>query len=331
MLAAGIAWLAHRATIWTAAGVAAILVAASFYSIYQFHFNPQYRADDFRTAVDFIERRWQPGDVILANAGYTYPAFIYYNTSLSDLQIQRLVPYTPPDDCCLPLLLQTGTIDGDPQLGWGDPQADFYAMSTTDTIDALEQLSQSYTRLWLLRAYDTVTDPNALIRTWLAENTIPIENQKFSGESNIRAQGFLLPLSTTPTGQIALLEDNLRLAGGTLPDQSWQAGQTIPVKLWWSASNQPSVDYKASLKLWTPEAKLAAPGVDEWPGGTLHRATTWQTDQTVYHPMALDLPSNLPAGQYWLNVELYHPETLQPLPRQDTGEGSISLGAVVVE
>ncbi|MCB9076715.1 MAG: glycosyltransferase family 39 protein [Anaerolineaceae bacterium] len=331
LLGAGLVWLAQRAMMWAAGAVAAILVVASFYSIYQFHVNPAYRADDFRAAVDFIDQHWQPGDVILINAGYTYPAFLYYTDHRSDLQSRRLVPYQSPDGCCSPLLLQTGAVDGPAQLGWGDPESDFYAMTAAETIAALEQVSQDFSRLWLLRAYDTVTDPNGLIRAWLAENATPIEDQPFSGESNIRAQGFLLASSTVPQGPIVALEDGLLLAGSAWPQQPWRAGQIIPVKLWWSATGPPSADYKASLKLWTSDGQLAAQGRDEWPGGTLHRATTWVPDEIIYHPMHLTLPPDLPAGQYWLNVELYHPETIQPLHQLPNGETAIALGPITVE
>lgn len=331
LLGAGLAGLAQRATMWAAGVVAAVLVAASFYSIYQFHVNPAYRVDDFRAAVEFIDQRWQPGDVILVNAGYTYPAFLYYAADRPDLQLQRLVPYQSPNNCCSPLLLQTGTVDGPAQLGWGDPASDFYAMTTAETVAALEQVSQDFSRLWLLRAYDTVTDPNGLIRAWLAENATPIEDQPFSGESNIRAQGFLLSSSTAPQGPIVALEDNLLLAGSVWPQQPWHAGQTIPVKLWWSTTGPPGVDYKASLKLWTPDGQLAAQGRDEWPGGTLHRATTWTPGETIYHPMQLTLPPDLPAGQYWLNVELYHPDTVQPLHQLNSDETAIALGPVTIE
>jgi hypothetical protein len=93
----------------------------------------------------------------------------------------------------------------------------------------------------------------------------------------------------------------------------------------------PLADYKISLKLWSPEGNLAAQGQDEWPVGTLYRATDWPPGQVVYHPAQLTLPPDLPPGQYWLNVELYHPETVQPLPRTDNGEPFVTLGPVTVE
>jgi hypothetical protein len=312
--------------------VASLLLAACFFSLYQYHFDPRYHADDYRAAVDFIQSQWQPGDVILINAGYVYPAFLYY-TNFPQLEHRRLVPYHLSVAASQPLLLQTGSVDGASPLGWGDPHSDFYAMSTAETIAALEAMSSDFSRLWLLRAYDTVTDPTALIRTWLANHTIPLEDEAFAGESNIRAQGFLLAAANTlPEGsETVQFEDGMVLAGWSLPDQLWQAGQTIPVKLWWLTTRPPGLDYKMSLKLWTPTAELAAQGQDTWPVGTLYRATTWSTGQTVYQPAELILPTNLSPGQYWLNVELYHPETGLPLPRLDGADPVVTLGPVWVK
>ncbi len=331
ILGAGLAWLAAPRRRWLALIAMALLLMASFYSIYRFHVDPRYRADDYRAAVRFIRANWQPGDAILVNAGYVYPAFLYYAT-WPNLQRQRLAPYTPPIDPTQPLLLQTGSVDGRPQLGWGDPRSDFYAMNAADTQTALESVSTHYARLWLLRAYDTVTDPDGFIRGWLDGQAIPLEDEVFSGESNIRAQGFLLPGANNlpQNGPEVAFEDGLSLQGWRLPEQSWLAGQTIPVKLWWQANRRPTVDYKMSLKLWSSTGQLAAQGQDTWPAGTLYRATAWRPGQPVYQAAALTLPESLPPGQYWLNVELYHPDTGQPLPRLDGADPVVTLGPVVV-
>ncbi|MCK6628952.1 MAG: glycosyltransferase family 39 protein [Anaerolineae bacterium] len=332
ILGAGLAWLNLRTGRWLTLIAASLLVVACGFSSYQYYFNPRYRADDYRAAVDFIQSHWQPGDMILANAGYVYTAYLYYN-EMPNLQRQRLAPYQKPADTSQPLLLQTGSVDGSPQLGWGDPQADFYAMSAAETVTALEAVSQDFARLWVLRAYDTVTDPNGLIRAWLAEQTIPLEDELFAGESNIRAQGFLLSganalLQQNQTVQFA---DGLTLAGWSLPDQQWQSGQAIPIKLWWRAESRPGVDYKMSLKLWTPTAELAAQGQDTWPVGTLYRTTAWPIGQNVYQATAITLPPHLAPGQYWLNVELYHPDTGLPLSRLDGEDPVVTLGSVLVK
>ncbi|MCB0154784.1 MAG: glycosyltransferase family 39 protein, partial [Anaerolineae bacterium] len=238
LLAAGITKMATRINIGVTLTATAILLGANAFSLYQLHTDARYQADDLRGAVQFIETQWQPGDVILTNAGYTYPAFVIY-TTWPDLERHRLVPYQPPTKFDQPMLLQGGTVAGTPRLGWGDPRSDFYAMSATETIAALEALAGDYQRLWLLRAYDTVTDPTGLIRTWLAEQTIPLEDQLFAGQSNIRAQGFLLPKPVPLNGEAVDFADGMRLVGWTLPQQTWQAGQVVPVKLGWQTTSRP--------------------------------------------------------------------------------------------
>jgi hypothetical protein len=331
VLAAGFTWpTRRRARVWPLLALVGLL-AGSAVSITRYHTHPLYRADDFRAAVAFIDRHWQPGDAILVNAGYVYTAFDTYTTL--PYRPRRLVPYQSPQTAGLPYLLQTGTLNGSPQLGWGNPRADFYAMSQTDTAAALPQLGRDFARLWVLRAYDTVTDPPAFIRGWLAANATPLEDQPFNGPSNIRVQGFLLPgAPPPPAGQTpALFADGLALFGWLLPDQPWQAGQTIPVRLWWAVTAPPGAAYKMSLKLWTPAGQLAAQGQDTWPVGSLYRATNWPPHRPVYQPVGLPLPAGLPPGEYWLNVELYHPNTVQPLPRLDFDQPAVTLGQVVVQ
>lgn len=314
---------------WPAWIGATLLLAVSLYAQYRFHFDPRYQADDFRAAVRFIESRWQPGDAILINAGYAYTAYLYYS-GVPDLARQRLVPYRSPDNPESPLLLLAGSVDGSPQLGWGDAQADFYAMSAADTVAALEHVAQDFNRLWLLRVYDTVTDPAFVIRDWLAGRAILLEDQAFAGSSFIRVQAYLLSGQPPPAAPAIFFEDGLVLVGWELPERGWQAGQTVAVKLWWAAISSPTTDYKMSLKLWRPDGTLAAQGQDTWPAGSLYRATGWPLNQPIYQPVSLPLPPDLPPGQYWLNVELYHPDTVQPLPLRN-GETAAALGPVTVK
>jgi hypothetical protein len=46
--------------------------------------------------------------------------------------------------------------------------------------------------------------------------------------------------------------------------------------------------------------------------------------------MRLWLPADLSPGQYWLEVEMYAPSSVQPLARQDGHGHTIPLGAVAV-
>jgi hypothetical protein len=325
------------------------MLIGSTFSIRELHANPRYAADDFRAAVDFIGERWRPGDAILINAGYAYTGFLYYYARPITGRV-RLVDYQPPSDPATlwpdhPLLLTTGTIGGDPHLGWGDPNSDFYATTQAETAAALTRLTQAFPRMWMLRIYDTVTDPEGFIRDWLASNTTPLEDQPVSGESSMRVQGFMSTIQPVPPqGTQVALEGGITLIGWDVgPAASHPAGGPLDVVLWWQVEAPSTPDtksattpYAVSLKLWGPIGHEAEGNVylaaqqDEWPVGGLFLTTDWPPGRAIRHPMRLWLPPDLAPGQYRLEVEFYDPTTVQPLPRADGQGHTISLGSVIV-
>jgi mannosyltransferase len=342
LLGAGLAWLARR--IWPLAAIAGtILLAGSAYSIQQMHTNPLYAADDFKAAVDFIAQRWRPGDAVLINAGYAYTGFAYYYDGAIAARVRLSdYPQSPVRGAQAhdrPLLLTTGTIAGDPQLGWGDPNSDFYATTPSETAAALEQVTHDFSRVWMLRIYDTVTDPDGFIRHWLATHTTPFEDQLFSGQAFMRVQGFMSNDQPPPAARTTVvLEGGVSLVDWQPgPDMHGRAGQPLDVVLWWQVDAHSALleaPYAVSLKLWGTRGQGAetflAAQQDEWPVGNLLLTPQWPPGEPIRHPMRLWLPQDLPAGQYQLNVEMYDPRTLEPLSRLDGGGPGVSLGPVSV-
>ena len=316
--------------------ISLLLFLGAAFSIYEFHTNPLYASDDFRSAVRLLQQKWRPGDAILINAGYAYPGFQYYFSDPVD-GYARLTGFDPAaitPNSPHPLVLETGTVNGPPSLGWGDPASDFYAMSEAETVAALETVSQTYPRLWLLRIYDTVADPESLIRVWLAENMTPFEDQVFSGGANMRLQGFLSPRQPPPPPTTPLtLEDRFILRGFTPPAPHYRPGETIDVVLWWEAQAHQPTDppYALSLKLWDSQGNLAAQTEpDEWPVGNLYFTPAWQPGQVIRYPLRLQLPSAISPGQYWLNVVFYNAQNGLPLQVRETGEQVILLGGLQI-
>ena len=335
VLAVAGAWLGQRHRVL--AGLVIILLAGgSIFSIAQFHTNPTYASDDLRGAVALLQQKWRPGDVILVNAGYAYTALdYYYDGPIQDFQ--RLSEFAAQSNSLAashqPLILQAGTIDGPASLGWADPASDFYASSQAETEAALAEVSQAFSRIWVLRIYDTVTDPNGAIRDWLTGNLRLFEDQVFSGQANLRVQGYLSPHQPPPPPALLLhLENRFKLHGYLPPASHYQAGDTIYTAVWLEATTPAETPYALSLKLWDDNGVLAVQTEpDEWPVGNRFQTPAWPAGYQVRYPMQLTIPSTIEASQYWLNLVIYNTADGTPLRVNETGERVILLGGLRVE
>ncbi|MDP3045977.1 MAG: glycosyltransferase family 39 protein, partial [Chloroflexota bacterium] len=179
VLAAGLDHLRR----WRGAALAIVLVvfaAGCALSLRSYFTSPAYAADDHRSAVQFLADRWRPGDAILVNAGYVYPAVLYYYDSNIAWR-GRLHDYTAPPSQAGAVLLQTGSIGGSPQLGWGSPSSDFYATTEVEMAADLDRVARLHPRLWVYRCYDTVTDPNETVRNYLDQHFLKLEDVGFAG------------------------------------------------------------------------------------------------------------------------------------------------------
>ena len=323
LLAVGLAWLRKRwrPGLWL---VLSLIVVVSAYSIYNFHSDPRYAADDHRAAVEYIANRWRPGDAILINAGYAYPTFLYYYNG-PIVWRGRLVGYEERADGRAgpstalrtgPVVLQTGSIGGAANLGWGNPRSDFYPTTEDETGQALERVFARHPRLWVFRAYDTVTDPDGFIRSWLDEHGLKFDELLVMGKSGIRVQGYLThkgpsresppleqPLNVLLGGQVTLL-------GYEKESASVAAGEPFDLTAYWQPEERLNVDYHLFYGLFDGQGRLWAQG-DETPIGPLYRPSRWVAGEVVRHPIRLTVPVGTPPGEYSFQAGMYSPRTGQ--------------------
>ncbi|MDE3088253.1 MAG: hypothetical protein KGJ80_02555, partial [Chloroflexota bacterium] len=304
-----------------------------------FWFDPRYADDDLRGAVHSIAERWRPGDAVLIDAGYAYTAFVYYYDQPVAWR-GRLVDYTPRSARTSAVVLQTGSIGGGPSLGWGSPESDFYATTADETRAALDRVFAVHPRVWLLRLYDTVVDPNGVIRDYLATRGRLIDDEGFAGESFTRVQGYLTtraPLTALPdsaTRREVLFGGQVALLGFEPASATVRAGTPLDVDLYWQAKQPTNIDEHLYVGLFAADGKPVA-STDELPLGNALGTSRWSPGETLREPVRLIVPTNVPPGDYVLRVALYNPltnEPLAPAPNEwVTENGQIKLGNVRVE
>jgi len=327
-----------------------VLVLFSGISLYNYHTDPRYASDDHRAAVEYLSAQWRPGDAILVNAGYAYTALLTYWDDASTapwasiIWRGRLVDYpgrgaiegSSTDEGTV--VLQTGTIDGDPSLGWGEADSDFYAMSRAETEAALERLFADFERVWVYRIYDTVADPDGFVRGWLAEHGTQFEDQVFTGEAQLRVQGFLTgrdpqagagqPIDET------LVDGSLRLVAATHLPPAVAAGGALDLALVWEVASPldsmpPGEDPLLFAGLFDDSGRRWAQA-DERPLGTLYPVSAWPEGALVRVPLQVPLLPGTPPGRYRLEVGWYTFVDGQPVWLPWTSGERLVLGEVEV-
>jgi len=299
----------------------------------QHFYSQRYRfeaADDLRGAVQFIYDRIGPRDAILINAGYLYPALLtYWPDSIAWLG--RLSAYPPPSSKIGtgPVVVTTGHIDGDPSIGWGDPNSDFYAIDHETAAAKLNQLFADFNTVWVLRGYDTVNDPAGFIRSWLQEHGTLYLDQVFPGLTYVRVQAW----RTTPTLRTVPpsfayplsrdFRDGIRLLGFDLEPAIPQPGRPLRLTLYWQRRGTIDRSWKVFTQLLDADWQVVAQN-DAIPLLGTRPTDQWQPHEVVESTFILHPPPSLSPGAYRLITGFYDESTGKRLPLS-SGEDIVVL------
>ena len=338
LLALGIVALLHwRRPLGSALAAAAVilLLIGSTLSLRAFWTDPQLRSDDHRAAVRELADRWRPGDAILVNSGYAYPALLTYWPGPPIGWLGRLTDFDRSvvhQAGGLPVVVQTGHVDGNADLGWGDPRSDFYALPAEVMQSKLAELGIASNRIWHYRIYDTVNDPSGQIRTALAAASTAIDDQVFPGEANLRVQLWQTIrslLSSYAPPPLATFDGwlTLGLAPDALPDQV-TGGQSLDIAdvRWTRPPELAGQDVAISLRLVDETGEVWAASDERLGGNQLDMGDATLLDQ----PLHLTVPAGTPPIRYDLMLVVYDPLTGEPLATTPDGADSVVLGQVTV-
>ncbi len=337
--AAGLVWIWDQRRLAAAVIAGGWLIAAAV-TLVAFWFDPLYRADDHRAAVRDLQSRWRPGDVVLVNVGYAYPPlYTYWNGPIAE-RSRLTEPLPQPREDGALVTVTTGHVDGavgsGGELGWGDPQSDFFALPAEVAERQLASLFATFPRVWQYRIYDTVNDPQGTIRTQLERLGHRFEDRAYTGEANMRLQG-LTPISgaVQPAGRPrAEFTEGLRLWAEAPTEQVASGGTVNAAVHWLPTKTMP--DFATSLRLVAPDGSAWSQPPDEKPLGPQFPASQWPPGQIQRQPLALPVPPGTPPGEYAAELIVYDPATGRPWrPQQADGApartpSAINLGKVVV-
>ncbi|MCE7982600.1 MAG: hypothetical protein DYG89_15555 [Caldilinea sp. CFX5] len=352
LLATALLVSCKRQRLLGAVATVALLVVHGW-SLSNFWFAPTWQDDDHRGAVAQVAQGWRPGDAILVNAGWVYTALTtYWPTTLVGVDaavppplgpLVRLIDYPAFAQSATPgaasrqnpVVVRTGSVDGAPSLGWGDPTSDFFAIRATDTNLALFAVARQYQRLWHYRLYDTVNDPQGVIRTWFDTYNTLLSETPIPGRDYLRIQLYQSGQAVPDQGWTALplqqdrFVGDLRLQEAALITPTVAAGSYLYVKLTWqppvNRATLPSV-ISFSLRLSTADGQPLAQA-DETPTIPVQ---AWPTGYSYI--MALPIPVATPPGAHNLSLIAYDAQTGIPLAVADTEpqQQALSLGTVPI-
>jgi hypothetical protein len=314
-----------------AAATLLLLVTSSAAGSIAFWRDPALRADDHRSAVAMLAHAWRPGDAILANAGWVYPALaVYWPESITGPRdavpppiaaFPRLSAFLRPspdttaanaETSPVPIVIRSGSVDAPPSLGWGRADSDFYALSAADTNAALDTIAASYARVWHYRLYDTVSDPTGMIRSALASHGQPFFSATMPGPGYLLLEGYHLagpvPNAGAPTGS-ATFGGRIHLIAAQAPAISTAGSYLYIVTVWDAASGDRAEPLATSLRLYASDGALVAQ--EDAP---LSDQAAPQEAMPFIQSLALPIPADTAPGSYALDLLVYRQADLTPLP-----------------
>lgn len=239
------------------AGVASgvILVALAAWTL-PGHYADRVLRDELQTMVRAVWSQAEPGDVVLLDSGSRYPIFDYYYAGRGASAARPEVLLLPPDD----------------------------REVTPEAVDAIlgEWLGAGQ-RVWLAEVDVTLSDPERLVRAWLAERYALAASWAYGHNALLLFDGASRPpaLAADYAPQHADVAGQ-RLAGGTLrgwelPVERFAPGDGVHVALLWDeAPIEPLLlTLRDTLGRTVLATEAAAP--DQGPGAGLRQ----QLDLTV--------------------------------------------------
>ncbi len=278
LLGGGLAWgkgVLSRKTGSVFFGAATLLIlASSCYSLYGYHFLPQYaKSPDWRSLARYLRDSQREGDVVIQN--HLDQAFLYYYRGPSPLVV--LPRGSPPD--------------------------------LEETEKRLEEIVARYRRIWLLPDPVGYTDPTGFVERWLDRRCYPEGEATIS---SLRLKLYLPPTLFFAQIEHPLsfrLGEMVALIGYDLQEKEAHLNLT----LYWQALAPLARGYTVFTHLLDGEGRIWGQK-DNPPQGGSFPTTDWSAGDIIVDRYLIPLAPRTPPGRYQIEVGMYDPATGERLP-----------------
>jgi hypothetical protein len=295
----------------------ALSMAAGVYSVRD---DPRYVVDaDAVPLIEALEEKLTHDDaVILQSSRFQYTFMNYFKGSapVITLPYARGENYNPATDP-----VEMATTPPQELLG-------------VNSINVINDLAKSYQNLWLV--VDTTPGvPGELRPTerYMTENYYPVDEFQISDTARaIHFFGLDTPASVSMLQNAYEFDDQVALLGFDLPDGTvYSAGDIVPVSMAWRPLQPLGRDYLFSVQIarqdMTPVAQR-----DGLPQGTFGYTSQWSENETYRDNHGLQLPVDLPPGDYVLQVIVYtYPELTRLMAKNQNGADVLILQTITVQ
>lgn len=261
------------------------ITVASTRSLQNYHFDPQYARDDYRGIAQYISALERRGDAVLLNAPNQWEIFTYYYKG--DSPVYPLPRSRPLDEA--------------------------------QTADELTEIAAEHNRIFAVLWAVDESDPGRFVEGWLVERAYKALDTWYGG---VRLVIYAIPTAPPREVQNPLdvkLGEEIALLGYNLLAREVEAGDILPLTLFWQALAQSTERYKVFVHL-LDEASHIVGQQDSEPGDGLNITTIWQPGETVADNYGVLIRPGTPPGEHRIEVGMYNPISGQRLTVSEGGQ-----------
>jgi hypothetical protein len=296
------------------------MLAAGLYSL---RHDPRYGGDNpaLFDLAQRLDEQVEPGDAALLERGDYQLAFM---NALKTPALFLTLPYAPGER-------------HNPGMVYDAPPDDFEALLGRGVPYTLDWVASRHRRVWLVMGYGPFHS-FALrpAERYLVEHYFPVASFETSATTRaILFEGTRAPApdSDPATPLDIAFGEQLALDGFDLPaGTTFRPGQVAPVSLVWRPLATMDVDYNVSAQI-ADASGFPVGQHDSPPQGTFGYTSQWVVGQRYRDNHGIQLPDNLPPGEYGVQIIVYRWQDGQRLGVSQGGQvvGDVArIGTITV-